>query len=328
MEPGTRVAPGSVVLELEAPELELDVLEAENALATAQAEVSSISFQLENERLAQESLVTSLESQLGNLERRARADRQLAGEGYLARLELEQSEGDVVELTKRIAFERRRLESLTRSIKARLSGEGARIEALEAEAALKRRQLEALEVRAGAHGVLQELSVEVGQQVDEGTVLAKVADPAHLKAELEIPEILVSDVKVGQTAVIDMFRTKLEGRVSRIDPAVREGRVHVDVAFDGELPAAARSDLAVVGTIELAHLEDALFLGRSTEARSNSPMELFQLAPDGESAVRTHLEVGQVSAEHAQILSGLEEGDRVILSDMSEYLEEERIVIR
>jgi HlyD family secretion protein len=190
-----------------------------------------------------------------------------------------------------------------------------------AQAALRHSQLDALQVRAGMKGVLQQIAAEVGQRVAAGTNLARVVDPGHLKAQVKIPETQARDITVGQSASIDT-RTSglLAGHVSRIDPAVQQGTVLVDVVFDGvTLPHGARPDLSIEGVIQLERLSDVTFVGRPALGQDESVVQLFKLTPNGTEAERVNVKLGRGSTNAIEIKEGLAPGDRVILSEMSSY---------
>jgi HlyD family secretion protein len=183
-------------------------------------------------------------------------------------------------------------------------------------------------VVAGVDGVIQQVEVEVGQRVSAGTTLAKVAQPGQLRAELRVAQTQAKDVQVGQAASIDTRNGIVAGRVTRIDPAVQDGTVTVDVALEGELPPGARPDLNVDGTIEIEHLEQVLHVGRPAVGQSHQTVGLFRLSPDGQSASRVPVKLGRSSVSTIEVLEGLEEGDKVVLSDSSSWDDNDRIRIR
>ena len=188
--------------------------------------------------------------------------------------------------------------------------------------------MEGLRVTAGIAGVLQEVPVESGQRVRPGDDLARVARPDTLKAELRIPETQAKDLVVGQPAEIDTRTGVVEGRLARIDPAVREGTVLVDVELTGELPRGARPDLSVDGVIEIERLEDILYVGRPSYGQPETTIQMFRLGPEGEIAVRVPVRLGKSSVNTIEIVAGLQEGDEVILSDISRWDDTDRLRIR
>jgi len=200
----------------------------------------------------------------------------------------------------------------------------AEVERLASLARSRHEELEALQVRASMSGVLSALPVEVGQQVQPGTNIARVADPTKLKAEVRIAETQAKDIAIGQLAQIDTRNGIVEGRVSRIDPAVQNGTVLADITLTGQLPKGARPDLSVDGTIELERLDDVIYVGRPAFGQEKSTVAIFKLT-DASDAVRTSVQFGRSSVNTIEIIQGLQPGDRVILSDMSQYDANDRV---
>jgi RND family efflux transporter MFP subunit len=191
--------------------------------------------------------------------------------------------------------------------------------------ALKQRQQDALSVRAGITGVLVDLPHQVGEHVAPGTTLAKVVQPDQLKAALKIAETQARDIQIGQPAEIDTHNGVIQGKVTRIDPAVENGTVTVDVELLGALPQGARPDLSVDGTIDLDRMQDVLYVGRPAFGNENSTISLFRVSPDGKTATRVPVKVGRASVNNIQVLEGLKAGDTVILSDMSRWDSADRV---
>jgi multidrug efflux pump subunit AcrA (membrane-fusion protein) len=185
-----------------------------------------------------------------------------------------------------------------------------------------------MQVTAGAEGVLQDLDLEVGQWVQAGTTLARVAKPERLKAELRIPQTQARDVQVGQSALIDTRTDSIPGRVRRVDPNVQGGSVLVEITLDGDLPTGARPDLSVDGTIQLERLEEVLHVGRPVYGQSNATVSIFRLIEDGGAAERITVRLGRASVNEIEVVEGLAVGDAIILSDMSRYDDVERVRIR
>ena len=273
----------------------------------------------ECKELNQEAEVARVESEYEQAKLQADRDELLAKDGLIPSIDLKLSQTTERELGKRHGIEQKKLAIHAKAMRAQLAVQKAEVERLRALAELKQRQVRDLHVRAGIHGVLQELELEVGEQVAPGTILAKVAQPTKLKAELRIAETQAKDIQIGQVASIDTRNGVIPGVVSRIDPAVREGTVTVDVRLTGELPAGARPDLSVDGTIELERLEDVLYVGRPAYGQPDSLIGLFKLGPDGKEALRTQVRLGKSAVNAIEIVEGLEVGDRVILSDMSNW---------
>jgi RND family efflux transporter MFP subunit len=326
--PGTAVQPDTVLLELGNPDLELQALEADRQVAGAAASLANLRANLQRDRLGQESVVAGTGSELGEARRRAAADADLARRGFLSALEMAQSRDKAAALADKLAFEQKRLGAQAEGIRAQLAAQTAEIERLRALAAFRHKEVDALHVRAGIAGVLQELPLQVGQSVQAGALLAKVADPRRLKAEVRIPETLAKDVRLGLPAVIDTRNGTVPGKVSRIDPAVQSGTVRVDVAFTAPLPSGARPDLSVEGTIELERLADVVFVARPAAALPGQKTTLFKLDPAGDGASRVPVELGKASIKTIEVVRGLVPGDRVIVSDMEQWDHVDRVRLR
>jgi multidrug resistance efflux pump len=249
LKPGAKVSEGTVVLELSNPDLKLAALEAEQQLSSAKAELTHLEAEQNSQTLAQRSALATLSADQKDAERRARADSALAEKGFLSDLELQQSKGKADELVGRLQFENERLTALDRGTSAQLSAQRAQVERMQAIAELRREQVAELRITAPIAGVLQEVGVQVGQWVTPGTLLAKVADPNRLKAEVKVPELSARDVAVGQSANIDTRNGIVAGHVQRVDPSVTQGTVRVDVVFDAALPSGSRADQNIEGAI-------------------------------------------------------------------------------
>ena len=325
IQPGQAVGPDTVLLELSSPQVEQEYLEAAAQLREAQADLADLQAQLEDQRLTQESVTADVEGQFLQAKAQHDADLELSRSGLTDRVTLMKSRVAMEQLKKRLQLERAREDARNPSVEAQLEAQQARIEQMEALVVLREQKVDRLSVRSGLDGVLQMMDVEVGQLVAPGDELARVSDPTHLKAELKIPETLVNDVAVGQRADVDTRNAVIEGVVSRIDPAAVEGTVLVDVRLRGEMPRGARPDLGVDGTIELERLENVLHVGRPIHAREESLMELFRLEGDQTHASRVQVQVGKVSVSTIEIRSGLTDGDKVVLSDMSAWDAYDRI---
>ena len=315
--PGVEVQANTVLLEMSDPEISQAALEAEAQLRAAEADYNDLKAQLESQVLAQQSQVNAAESASAQADLQEEADVKLAKDGLIPELDLKLSRLRAEQLGKQARIERDRFLQSKRSSAAQLAAQRARVNQMQALYALRRRQVESLKVRAGIAGVLQELPVQVGQSVNPGTVLARVAQPTRLKAELRIPEVMAKDVLRGQSASIDTRNGVIPGHVIRVAPSSQDGTVTVDVALDAALPKGARPNLQVDGTIEIERLQNVLFVGRPSAGQANSKIELFKLNEDGKTAVRVPVELGRTSVNTVEIIKGLNVGDRVILSDTS-----------
>ncbi|MBK9165975.1 MAG: HlyD family efflux transporter periplasmic adaptor subunit [Bryobacterales bacterium] len=314
--PGAAVRPDSVILTLTNPELDVATLEAEFDVKAAEARYRDLEVKLNSDRLALQAEIARFQSESTQAQLKADRDEQLFREELLADLNVRLSKAAAEEWAKRLALEHERLKMQKDATEAQLAVQRADIEKLRALAKLKREQVQALTVRAGTHGVLQELPVQEGQQLAAGSILAKVAQPSKLKAELKIPETQAKDLQLGQAAQIDTRNGIIPGRVVRIDPAAREGTVLVDVALAGPLPPGARPDLSVDGTIEIERLESVLQVGRPAFGQPGGASAVFRLGPDGRGAVRVPVTFGRASVNLVEIRDGLQEGDRVVLSNI------------
>jgi HlyD family secretion protein len=318
-QPGIEVEPDTVVLRLTNPELEQSVEDSKLALASARAEYQNLAAQLQGQLLGHEAELAGIAANLEAARLETDANRELAGSGLIPDITLKRSELDAGQLEERLAIERKRLVQARAGMDAQLAANRASVAQAEALHGLRLGQIASLQVRPGIAGVLQEVPVQVGQQVQEGTILARVARPDTLKAQLQIPETQARDVAIGQKAAIDTRNGVVQGTVVRIDPAVQNGYVTVDAELPAELPRGARPDLSVDGTIEIERLEDVLYMARPSYGESGATIQLFEVIGDGDQAVRVNVELGRASVHTVEIVSGLEEGDRVILNDPSAW---------
>jgi HlyD family secretion protein len=314
---GVEVSAGTVIVELSNPEMEQQSIDADFQVKTAQAEAENLRVRLESDGMTQQSQIASINAEYRQAKLQLDTDEALAKKGLVADLILKVSRVHVEDLANRLKVEQQRLAISGRSVKAQVNAQQSRIQQLRALAKLKRDQVDALKVRAGTNGVLQQIIVQEGQQVTPGLNIARIADPASLKAELKIAETQIKDVRVGQTAKVDTRNGVIEGQVSRIDPAAREGTFTVDVSFTGELPSSARPDLSVDGTIELERLRNVLYVGRPAFGQGQQTVGMFRLGPDGQEATRVSVSLGRASVSTVEIVDGLREGDQVIISDTS-----------
>jgi len=323
--PGARVSPETVILELANPELEQDLRNAELQLASAEAELA-------NQRVREEDILLEMEYQLAQLEASyenaildVRMNEELFSEGLVAERDLLRSQLSRDQLERQTDILRRRLQNRKAQIEQNLAPAIATVSQEKERVGLLNRQVEGLYVRAGIAGILQRLPLEEGQQVSTGTQLAQVADPSRLKAVVRVPETQAKDIQIGQPAEVDTRNGVVAGEVARVNPTVTAGTVDVDIRLTGSLPRGARADLTVEGNIELSSLSDVLFVGRPSFAREFSSAGIYRLALDGNMAERTTVEFGRSSVSEIQVTGGLREGDRVILSDTSQFDDSDRI---
>ncbi len=327
LRPGTSVKPDSVILTMSNPELQTALLDADYAVKQAEAAYTDLRVTLEKQGLDLQATAAQVSSDWHSAQLKAERDDALVKEGLVAQVDAKISDVTAKELSTRNGIEEKRLSINQESVEAQLAAQKVKVDQLRGEYKLKQDQVEELKVRAGTEGMLQALPVPVeeGQKVVAGTALAKVAQPKKLKAELKIAETQAKDVTFGQPASIDTRNGLVKGKVSRIDPAVLNGTVTVDVKLEGPLPDGARPDLSVDGTIELEHLDDVVYMGRPVFGQAESTVSLFKIEPDGKYADRVQVQLGRASVNTIEVRKGLNVGDRVILSDMSAYDSDERI---
>jgi HlyD family secretion protein len=323
--PGSVVKPDTPLLELADPQATQQALDAELSLREARADLSNVQVKVQSDLMAQKSAAATVNADYNQAQRQAKTDKSLYNLGVISGLAYNGSQGKADELTTRNKLEEQTVNINEKAIESQLAVQQAKVAQAQAIYDLKRQQLEALKVRAGISGVLTSLPLAVGQHVTMGTMLAEVVQPNQLKAQLKIAETQARDIQLGQPASVDTHNGLADGVVSRIDPAVVNGTVTVDVKLVGNIPDGARKDLSVDGTIDLERLKDVLYVGRPAFGNEESTITLFRLDQQGKGAVRVPVKVGRASVNAIQVQQGLHEGDTVILSDMSRYDTTDRI---
>ena len=332
--PGAAVESETPLVELSNPALEQEEFEITWQLKGAEAQLQELLAKLEQDRLMKEALVAKLKSdwQVAKLE--AAADAKLAADGLVPILTMQRTKAKAENLADQVALEERQLVTRGQMVKAQLAAQESEIGRLEAALERKRKERGSLLVRAGTSGVVKQIgsvqkqTLQLGEQVPAGEVLAKVVRPSQLMAQIRIAETQARDVQLGLPVEVDTRNGVIPGRVSRVDPAVVAGTVTVDVKLEGALPKGARPDLSVDGTIRLDHLRDTLYMPRPVSAQSDSQVGLFKLINGGKHAVRVPVALGKTSVRAVQVLSGLSKGDEVILSDMERYADADKIRLR
>jgi HlyD family secretion protein len=327
LRPGAQVTPDSVILELSNPELTQSVQEAELGYKSAQAALANRRAELQSALLSQESATSNIESQYNQAALDLEANEKLFKEGLISELTVKQKRGFCEDLKNRLATEKRRLTITREGINSQLAPQEADVNQRKATWDLRRKQLDELNVRAGMSGTLQSVPVERGSQVGPGTNLARVANPSNLKAELRIAETQTKDIRIGQYAEVDTRNGIVKGHVSRMDPSSVGGTVGVDVIMDGPLPAGSRPDLSVDGTIQLERLDNIIYVGRPAFGQENSTVTIFKVLPNGE-AHATKVKLGRASVNTIEVIEGLQPGDQVILSDMSQFDAFDRVQLK
>jgi len=328
LHPGAIVKPNSIILELSNPELERDTLDAEYQLKAAEAQYASVKAQMGSDILNQKAAAAAVRSEYEQAKIQHAVDEKMVAQQLGAAVTAQLSKVKEDQLAIRSQLEESRAKNAEDTAEAKIAAEKSHVDQQRALYNLRRSQLDALHVRAGLNGVLQLVPVEVGQSVAPGTNLARVADPKRLKAEIKISETQANELTLGMKSIVDTRNGTVTGKVSRIDPSVQNGTVTVDVSFDGPLPNGARPDLSVDGTIEIENMKNVLFVGRPAFGQPETTVGLFKLNSDGSEASRTTVKLGRFSVSTVEVREGLREGDKVILSDTSQWSSYDRIRLK
>jgi len=325
MLPGSQVKADTILVEMSDPQVEQAALDAQLQLKAAEAAYQSLRVTLDSALMDLKASAATVTADYEQAKLQGETDKALFDMGVISGLAYKSSKGKADELTIRNNLEMQRIAVNQKAIESQLAEQQAKIDQMRALFELKQKQLDALKVRAGIDGVLVDLPLQVGQRVAPGTMLAKVVQPNHLMAELKIAETQARDVQIGEPASVDTHNGVIPGTVMRVDPAVENGTVTVDVSLTGDLPKGVRPDLSVDGTVDLERLDNILYVGRPAFGQENSTISLFKLDPDGNGAVRVPVKVGRASVNSIQVIEGLREGDTVILSDMSRWDSTDRV---
>lgn len=325
LRPGATVTPDSVILLLTNPDVVRAAADSDSQLKAAEAEFANLKVTIESGVLAAESTAASARADYEQAKLRAEVNDELIKDGLVSPLEVRLSKVTAEQAATRNKIEQKRYAFSKESVAPQLAVKAAEVDRLRSQAKLRQDELDALTVRAGMDGILQVLPLDVGQQVQPGTNLARVADPRRLKAEIRIAETQARDIEIGQETQIDTRNGIVAGKVGRIDPSVQNGTVTVDVLISDELPRGSRPDLSVDGTIELERLSDVVYVNRPAFGQEKSSVGIFKLDPSGVYANRIQVQFGRSSVNTIEIVSGLQPGDRVILSDMSQHDANERV---
>jgi RND family efflux transporter MFP subunit len=325
--PGAKVTADTVLMDLVDPELTQQLLDAQLQLKAALADYQNTRAKLDSDLMTQKAGAATVGADQQQAALQAQTDKSLYDLGVISGLTYSASKGKSDELKERDDLEKQRLKLNQATITTQLAVSETKVEQAKAILSLKQKQLDALSVKAGIDGVLVDLPHQVGEHVAPGITLAKVVQPDQLKASLKIAETQARDIQIGQPAEIDTHNGVIPGKVTRIDPAVQNGTVTVDVELIGALPQGARPDLSVDGTIDLDRMADVVYVGRPALGNENSTISLFRLSPDGTTAVKVPVKVGRASVNSIQVLEGLQPGDTVVLSDMSRWDADDRLRI-
>ncbi len=326
--PGAAVHADDVLVELSNPDVQLEALDAERQLKLAEADLASLRSTLESARLGQATALASARTELHEAERAAAVAERLAQEGLTSAMDVDRAHDRLSEAKERFELEQKRLEVANDALEKQIELRKADAERLRAIDRFQNERVAAMRVRAGADGQVQQLDLQPGQWVQSGQPLARVASPDRLKAVLQVPESEARDVTLGLPASVDTRNGIVAGHVTRVDPGVQNGSVAVDITFTGSLPRGARPDLAIDGTIVIERMADVLSVGRPAAGGAETTVPLFRLEPDGHSAMRVPVRLGRASYDAVEVLGGLREGDRVILSEMSRWDRTDRVRLR
>ncbi len=327
---GAEIDSATVILRLSNPDVEVQLLQSQQQLSQAEAQLITLRSNLETQRLTQQGLVAQTRTQYLEAQRVYDQNQRLYDRNpdLVAQAELERSKEQADELRTRLQLEEERLDVLEGSVQEQIDAQQTQIRRLQAIVQFNTERLASLEVIAGVDGVLAELPVQEGEWVQAGGTLARVVQPGRLKAEIRIPQTQAQDITVGQLAYIDTRNDTIEGRVARIDPAVQSGTVTIDVALPEDLPRSARTDLSVDGTVVIERLDDVIYVGRPAFGQANARVGIFKLVEDGNYAERVNVQLGRSSVNEIEVTEGLQPGDIVILSDMSQWDGYERVRLR
>jgi HlyD family secretion protein len=326
--PGVPVKANTAILLLQNPELQQAALDTEYQQKGAEAELNNLKAQLQNLLMDQTAKAAGVRSEFHQAQIQADTNEELFKLGLISDVVMKTSKVKAEELAKQNDIAEKQVTTFASSMEPQIAVQQSKVDELRALSDLKRSQVAQLRVTPGIDGVLQELDVEVGQKVTMGTVLARVAQPTHLKAQLKIAETQAKDVQIGQKASIDTHNGIISGHVTRIDPAVVNGTVTVDCSLEGTLPEGARPDLSVEGTVEIERLTDVIYVGRPVHGEADSTVGLFKVTADGSEATRVQVALGKTSVNTVEIKKGLQVGDTVILSDMSQWDNYDRIQLK
>ena len=326
--PGTVVKPDTVLMTLANPEVQDSLRNAQAQVAAARADVAARRAELQSQLLDHRSALAQAQADYASAKVKADADAKAVARHLIPEVRYEQEQIALAQLKNRMQVEQQRVRAFGGSMQAQLDAVQAKLLQQQSNLQLRQRQADALQVRAGIAGVLQEVAVQEGAQVAAGANLARVARTDVLIARLQVPEVQAKDVLMGMTVNVDTHDGVIPGRVERIDPAVRDGSVRVDVTLAGKLPAGARPDLSVDGRVRIAELRHVLSVGRPALATADSTLSLFRLDPGGDTAIRVPVRIGVASIDRVEVLRGLHAGDRVILSDTSQWDKYDRIRLK
>lgn len=326
--PGAMVEEDSIIMEMSNPELAQQAENAQLQMKAAEADFVSYKVDLQSRLLQQKSTLAQIRADYKDAQLQSEINSELYKDGLESELAMKRSQLREQQLGTRLELEEKRLEFSEEAMEAQLTSRNSQREQARARYALLKEQLEGLVVRAGFLGVLQKQNVEVGQRVGTGQSLSQVADPNSLKAVIRVSEHQAKDILIGLNSLVDTRNGVVEGRVTRVDPNVEGGTVAVDVELFGELPKGSRPDLTVEGIIEIEKLSDVVFVGRPIYASSEKTANIYRFETDSDIAVRVPVSFGRASVNDIEVVRGLEPGDRIILSDTSDWDSYDKIQLK
>lgn len=327
VKPGALVAKGQVLVELTNPQLVASAEEAQSAWEGAVTQLQASEAELQTSMLNQEAVLTRAEFDLKSAQVRLDAESRLIGQHIISDIDYKRSVLNVNQLQRIHEIEKTRLQKIRGNIQVQLAVGKSRVTQLERALERANNQVANLQIIAGIGGIVQAISVDVGQQLQPGSPIGRIAQQDQLYAELRVPAREATEVQAGQHVVIDTRSGTVKGAVTRIDPGVTEGTVIVDVDLQGELPAGARPQLQVEGVIYVSQLPDTLYVGKPAYVKSNAAVSVYKLDPAGRYAERVMIQIGRISLHHVQVLEGLQAGDQIITSEIGEWQDQERILV-
>jgi HlyD family secretion protein len=328
IKPGAVVKVGQVLVELENPQLIASAEEAQSEWEGAVADLRASEAELQTNVLNQEVALTQVRFNLEKAQAKTEADEALARAGLFSGLELKRSQLDREQLKQTYEIEASRLKKLRDNVEVQLSVKRSRVTQLARALDRARAQVANLHVVAGINGIVQAINVEVGQQLQSGSPIGRIAQQDQLYAELKVPAREATQVQAGQKVLVDTRNGTVDGMVTRVDPGVTEGTVAVDVALQGAIPAGARPQLPVEGTIYVSQLPNTLYVGKPAYVKDGAAISVYKLDPAGDYAERVTIKAGKVSLNYLQVLDGLKAGDRIITSEVGEWQDQDRILLK
>ena len=328
IKPGAVVQVGQLLVELANPQLTASAEEAQSAWEGAVGELQSAEAELETNMMNQEVVLTGAQFSMEKAEVKTEADEALAHDGLLSGIELKRSHLDLTQLKKTYEIEASRLQKIRDNVQVQLAVKKSHVTQLARALDRARTQAADLRVVAGISGIVQTISVEVGQQLQPGSPIGRIAQQDQLYAELKVPAREATQVQAGQKVIVDTRNGIVDGIVTRVDPGVTDGTVVVDVDLQGTLPAGARPQLQVEGTIYVSQLPNTLYVGKPSYVKNDAAITVYKLDPAGRYATRTTIKAGKVSLNYLQVLQGLQPGDRIITSEIGDWQNQSRVLLK